>query len=170
MTNILCAACISAASAICDLRTGKIPNIIILVGSLGGLVRQYLLSGWIGALNAVVSGCLILVLLFPWYRIRGIGAGDVKLLAAAALWLTPADGILLLILTLSAAAVISVIRMIRQHELGSRFMLIRSYINDCITCRDILAYTTFEKSSSYIRMAPCVLSACLLMLFKEVIL
>lgn len=81
-------------ASIWDLRTRRIPNALTL-GSAAAAVAFHVLAaggsrsglaagGWSG------SGWLVGLLLFlPIFALRGLGAGDVKLLAAFGAWLGP---------------------------------------------------------------------------------
>jgi prepilin peptidase CpaA len=72
------------AGAICDIKTRRIPNWLTSAGALTGLMLHLSLDGRVGLLNAASSGLIagsIFVLLFI---AGGMGAGDVKLIAALA--------------------------------------------------------------------------------------
>jgi len=79
---LVCAACTSLLSVAVwqDLKTGRISNQLILVG----LVIVQLLSvlpnglGWFSSVQGIVVGLLIFI---PFYLLRILGAGDVKLLS-----------------------------------------------------------------------------------------
>ena len=77
-----------------DLRRGIIPNWLNLAIALGGIART---AGLDGAEAALIAGCEGLVvgttvwllrwLYFRWRNLQGLGLGDVKLLAASAVWI-----------------------------------------------------------------------------------
>ncbi len=72
-----------------DLRTRRIPNYLTLGTALAGLIFNAALFGWGGLLDAVLGLCLGLALLILPYIWGGMGAGDVKALAALGAWLGP---------------------------------------------------------------------------------
>lgn len=74
----------------CDLRSGRLPNWLTL-GSAGVGMLFHLLSGGIteGAWSSA-GFALGGLLFFPLFALGGLGAGDVKLLAAIGAWLGPA--------------------------------------------------------------------------------
>jgi prepilin peptidase CpaA len=81
-------AVVVAASA-CDLRTRRIPNALTIGAAAVAVVLHGVLSGWSGVSWAVAGWAVGLVLFFPLFALGGMGAGDVKLLAAIGAWLGP---------------------------------------------------------------------------------
>ena len=113
MTTVLFLVLLALASLLLawiDLRRGIIPDWLNLAIAILGLARIAIPDGWALALSAAVEGVLTgaIVWLLRWlyYRLRqrqGLGLGDVKLLAAAAVWVGIA-GIPMLLLVASLAA------------------------------------------------------------------
>jgi prepilin peptidase CpaA len=65
-----------------DLRTGRIPNWLTVSGALSGLAANAILKSWDGALISLEGAGLALGLLLPLVLLRGLGAGDWKLMGA----------------------------------------------------------------------------------------
>ncbi len=65
-----------------DLKTGRIPNMITFPAMLLGLMLNTYYSGWHGLGTSLAGLGLGILLLFIPFAIGGMGAGDVKLLAA----------------------------------------------------------------------------------------
>ncbi|MEQ8604729.1 MAG: prepilin peptidase [Marivibrio sp.] len=95
------------AAAVSDLRRFLIPNAIALAVGALGLVFQLQTGGPIGA-AALVAGVLLLVG-FVAYAVRLIGAGDVKLFAALALWAGPGEIAPLLLQTALLGGALSIL-------------------------------------------------------------
>ena len=97
-----------------DMRHGLIPDVLNLVIALAGLARAAALEGAATALTAgcegIAIGAIIWMLRWLYFRLRklqGLGLGDVKLLAASAIWVGAAGvpmQLLLASLTALAAA------------------------------------------------------------------
>ena len=89
-TSFLIAMCVVLAIAVLtDLRRHRIPNTLTLAGLLCALSLQLITSGLAG-LGAGVLGALVGTACFlPFWLLRGMGAGDVKLLAAVGAFLGP---------------------------------------------------------------------------------
>ena len=79
-------AAIAAACVIADLLTYRIPNLLValLIIGFGGTALEHRNSvDWLSHLGSFL---IILVVCVTFYALRKMGAGDVKMLAAVALW------------------------------------------------------------------------------------
>jgi prepilin peptidase CpaA len=72
-----------------DVRTNRIPNYLTLLCALGGLAYQFWINGLSGLGDGFLGMALGFGLLIFFYARGGIGAGDVKALAALGTWLGP---------------------------------------------------------------------------------
>ena len=84
---------VAAVAAICDVRTRRIPNMLTFGAAAAALAAGAAQGGASGALQALAGWALGAALFFPIFALGGMGAGDVKLLAALAAWLGPGDAI-----------------------------------------------------------------------------
>ncbi len=83
---IACAVVTALAAVVTDLRSRRVPNVLTF-GSAGvALVAHAVAPEGMGVLRAVAGLGLGFVLFFPVFLLRGMGAGDVKLLAALGAW------------------------------------------------------------------------------------
>ena len=78
---------LSLAMAWMDLRTRRIPNYLTLGGAAAGLGYQLGAHGWPGLAGSLAGLVLGFSLLLLPYLKGGMGAGDVKALAAMGAWL-----------------------------------------------------------------------------------
>ncbi len=72
-----------------DWRTRKIPNWLTLSGFIAGLGVRTVIWGWHGALTSLEGAGLGLLVLLPLVLVRGLGAGDWKLMGAVGALLGP---------------------------------------------------------------------------------
>jgi leader peptidase (prepilin peptidase) / N-methyltransferase len=118
---LLCA--LGGALALIDLRHGIIPDVLNLAIAALGLASAIMAGGLAGGAEAIgeaiAAGAicwLLRRLYFAWRKIHGLGLGDVKFVAAAAVWVglsgTP---MLILIAALAALAAASGLQIAGHH-------------------------------------------------------
>ena len=72
-----------------DAHTRRIPNYLTLLAALSGLGFQFGAHGWPGLGQGLLGLCGGFVLMIGFYLKGGMGAGDIKALAALGAWLGP---------------------------------------------------------------------------------
>ncbi len=119
-----------APAVIFDLRTNKIPNLLILAGYVTGFFYQGICRGYGGVLEGVLGALFPLVVLFPVFHIRGLGAGDLKLLSLAGIFLTLHKSIDCLIGTIFLGGIFAIFKMLYQHNFKERMQYLICYANE----------------------------------------
>lgn len=76
---IICLLLISLVGTVYDIKYRKIPNCLIFCGLILGFFNSLLCCKTDSLLCDIAASILIIVLLFPFYYSRGLGAGDIKL-------------------------------------------------------------------------------------------
>ena len=76
-------------ACIWELRTRRIPNVLTFSSAACALLFHLVTGGWPAAAWSLGGYVLGAVLFFPMFALRGMGAGDVKLLAAVGAWVGP---------------------------------------------------------------------------------
>jgi prepilin peptidase CpaA len=100
---------VGAIACFTDVRSRRIPNALTFAAAAAGVVFHTVASGWEG-LQLSVSGWLIGIVLFlPFFLLKGMGAGDVKLLAALGAWLGPMQTVWLALFTSISGGVLALI-------------------------------------------------------------
>jgi len=89
----------------------RVPNILVLLMLVCGVVVQIATAPTIGeALLASFAGAGVgLIILLPFYTLGGMGAGDVKLLAATGSFLGPQGALLAGVFTLVAGLILGLL-------------------------------------------------------------
>ena len=108
-------AALLVAASIYDIRSRRIPNTLVLTMLTSGAVYAVITGGLRDGATALGAGVLGLLLWLPFYAVRWIGAGDVKLFAAAALWLGPMRTIEAAFVSAFAGGALSVLWMVRAY-------------------------------------------------------
>jgi prepilin peptidase CpaA len=137
-----------------DVRSRRIPNKLVLAGMLLGLALQALYPRGAGLFAAPVGSigiaaslgglALALGLLFPFYALRLMGAGDVKLMAMVGAWLGPAPVSGAILLTLVAGGVLALCFALATGVLGG----VLSNVRDLLWRMSILGRSGLVQNSA----------------------
>lgn len=157
--------CVILAAVCCyDYRDKRIPNYLVLFAAFWGV-------GWRAWGGTVFDLCCflaqaaaVMVLLYPFFKIGGLGAGDVKLLGVTAGYL-PFEKILgFLFCSLLIAAVISLMKMWKGNIFRERISYFSAYLQDVMRSGSWKLYQASEGDSGGIRLSGPILASMLLYL------
>jgi prepilin peptidase CpaA len=81
----------AVVASVVDVKYRRVPNVLTFSVALAGFVAAFAVGGPWRLASSVAGWVVGAALLFPFFALRGIGAGDVKLLAATGAWLGPVD-------------------------------------------------------------------------------
>ena len=90
-----------------DWRSRRIPNWLTVPALLLGLGVNTVIMGWDGTKIALGGAGLALGLLLPFVLLRGLGAGDWKLMGALGAWLGPRETLFVLLATILIAGIVA---------------------------------------------------------------
>ena len=129
---------VTLTAVITDLRHNKIPNVVVLVGLLGGVALHTLTSqSLLGTAQAIGGAILAGLLLLPFYIKGGMAAGDIKLMAAVGAIVGWPNAIPAVLLTLIIGGFLAVVYIILR---GGGVEFCKRYIE---ALRDFVRYRTF---------------------------
>lgn len=145
---------------ITDLRSYKIPNACILIGMIAGLYMTYMSYSVKGVVTALGQMLLIFMAFYPFYLLKGIGAGDVKLLMMVASYIQGVRLFNYIFMTMIIASIISVIKMICFTESRERLFYLLRYVRKAAVTGAIDDYKidTSNKRSLIRLSVPALLS------------
>ncbi|MEY2919812.1 MAG: hypothetical protein RL261_1117 [Pseudomonadota bacterium] len=86
----------------------RIPNELVIAGAVAGLLLAIVNAGFVGAMHAIAGLLVGGAMLLPFYLLRGLGAGDVKLMAVVGAYLGPSDAVLAAAISLVAGAALGI--------------------------------------------------------------
>ena len=118
-----------------DIRTYRIPNYLTLGTALAGLLFQAALHGFNGVGSGLLGLALGFSLMFPVYLLGGMGAGDVKALAALGTWLGPGLTLMLFCYMVVAGGLMGLGVLIYKKLLWSKLRVHWSYLVSWILFR-----------------------------------
>jgi prepilin peptidase CpaA len=105
---LICASIVAVTGAIEDVRSRRIPNRLTYLAFLSGLAVRVLLLGWPGLKDGLVASLAAGGVLFVLFIIGGMGAGDVKMMAAVGAWAGSSQIAILLFASTIAGGLIAV--------------------------------------------------------------
>ena len=101
-----------------DLAQRRISNVLTLAGLVCAIGMQSIWAGSSGFVNALAGAGVGLICFLPLYLAKGMGAGDVKLMAAAGAFLGPPDALVAALLSLASGALLALVVLLwRTHEI-----------------------------------------------------
>lgn len=108
-------------AAFFDLRSRKIPNWLSTAGCLAGLAGNAALSDWAGVRTALLGFGLAFGVYLGLYLLHAMGAGDVKLMAAAGAVAGWRAWLLIFLATSLIGAVLAILLAVSKGRLKSTF-------------------------------------------------
>jgi len=112
---------IGAAACVTDLHSRRIPNWLTFGAAAVGIATQFAIGGQGGAQHAMAGWVTGLFLFMPMFLLGGMGAGDVKLLAALGAWLGAGDTFWLAIYASLAGGGIAAVMALQRGYLKTAF-------------------------------------------------
>jgi Flp pilus assembly protein protease CpaA len=103
--NLLMISGILGAAVYSDLRSHRIPNNLIVLGLILAIIFQLVANGAHGLLFGFLAALIGLGCFMPFYALRAMGAGDVKLMAVVGLFTSPRGVLYAIVLSLVAGGV-----------------------------------------------------------------
>jgi len=110
-----------AVAVFTDLRSGRIPNWLVLPFLVGGIVVSGWRGGWPGIGHSFEGIGLGTLLFGIFYVLGGMGMGDVKLCAAIGAWIGPLQLLTALVLTGLAGGVMAIAWAVKGKFVGELF-------------------------------------------------
>jgi prepilin peptidase CpaA len=173
MENTLPMLLVAGVAAIFDLRTGKIPNQLLVASLLFGLAFTFINKGADGLLMSLAGFSLGFLLILPGYLLRFTGAGDLKLLATLGIYGGPATILGVFAIAVIAGAIFILLKILWK-ALGRVIFL---YSRQALIVKALLMTGRFDLLFSgggailkqRLPMAPFYALGCTLFIFGQLI-
>ena len=115
-----------------DVKSRRIPNYLTLTTALSGLAFRGVFYGISGLIDGFLGLLLGFALLFLPYYLKGMGAGDVKALAALGAWLGPKSTFFLFIYMGLAGGILALAFLWWRGLLWQKLRQAKVYVVNCI--------------------------------------
>lgn len=135
------------AALISDIRFYKIKNWITITFISTGLITGYFLERNEGLLNSFLGIVVPFILLFAFYAIRMLGAGDIKLFCALGAIFGVKYIIEIMAYSFVAGGIISLVLMVTRRNARKRFLHLCNYFKMIFLLQSFKPYTDFEDRS-----------------------
>lgn len=128
-----------------DYRKCRIPNWLVMVMLTVGWVYAAFNGGMREAIFFPIKSLCVMLLLYPIFKIGALGAGDVKLYGVCAGYLPAKKFLFFLFLSLLIAAIISLIKMLKECNAIERISYLCEYMADVVLSGNVRLYIEDEK-------------------------
>lgn len=168
-----CLVCLLLLAVRMDLKSYKISNYLILCGLVPGILFNFLKYGWTG-ISLWFPGILLpVLLLFPLFLIKALGAGDIKLFSLIGSFYGTSYVFKSIVTAFVLGAVMSLIYLIKYRQVFYRFHYLITYIQTTIsshTGKEIKPYYDRKKDGDQgvIHFSVAILGAILLQILFRI--
>lgn len=107
--STICALAVGCAACFTDVRSRRIPNALTFGAAAAAVIFHTLAPQGTGLVSALTGWFVGALIMFVPFALRGLGGGDVKLIAALGAWLGPANAVWLALYAGIAGFVMSVV-------------------------------------------------------------
>lgn len=116
---------VAAVAASIDLATRRVPNVLTFGAALAALL-YHALTGGLSGFGWACAGWLVgTAVFFPFFALGGMGAGDVKLVAALGAWLGPLGAVQVAIAAAVAGGLVALVVMVRARYVRTAWSNLR---------------------------------------------
>jgi prepilin peptidase CpaA len=110
---------VATVGAVIDVRQHRIPNWLTYPAIGMGILLRWFFFGWRG-LGSSLAGCLFAGgIVFLFYLVRAMGAGDVKLLAAIGSLVGPSNAVMVLAATAISGGVLALLYVMFRRRVSA---------------------------------------------------
>lgn len=97
------------AASVTDLRSRRIPNLLVLPFLVLGMLFGTIAHGWTGLGQSLLGVLLAIAVFGPLCFLGGMGMGDLKLCAAIGAWIGPSQMLVALVMTTLIGGVMALV-------------------------------------------------------------
>lgn len=163
--SLLLLVCIAAIN---DLATRRIPNRLLLAG-LAGALLLHLLSANPGAslLTGLAGMGVSFAVFLPFYLLRGMAAGDVKMIAVVGAFIGPGEAFEIAVLTWCVGGVIALCVVLMNGRLRLAFANIRYLLSGLMVPSTNMTQTPLQQSAGSIPYGLAIAVGTIIVLLRH---
>ena len=156
--------CVLIIAAFVDILSYKIPNLWIGIGMAAGLVLMARGGGFLMIGQALAQIIIIFMVFYPFYLLKGLGAGDVKLFMLLGCYIRGVTYIHCLFVAMLFAGIWAVLKMVMYQESRERLCYLGRYCKKAIITGTLESYEVDKQEKrSVIRLSIPTLCSVLLL-------
>ncbi len=121
-------------AVITDLSETRIPNLLILAGLIFGVFYRVIYQGERNYILLFLGMVIPVVIFFPLFLIRAMGAGDIKLFAVTGTFFTLRENIKCIVLAIMLGGVIALVKVLFCKNLRQRMKYMFAYFGNVFKC------------------------------------
>jgi len=152
-------------SLISDVKTRKIKNLIVFSFMVMGVLIGLCETGLVGILNSMCGIILPILILFPLFVLKMLGAGDIKCFSAIGAIMGAGFAAESIIYSFIVGGVIALIIMLFNNNAVKRFKGLLNYLKTCILTFSITQYDDLKRSEGAFRFTYAVVIGVIINLY-----
>lgn len=118
----------------------KIPNGFILTGFVSGILATITEISITGLLQVTVSVITCFVILFPIFKIGGLGAGDIKVLVVVGCFYKLSYFITVIAVSFLVGAIFSILKLLSENNVRERTEYFLAYAKELVSTGNVRRY------------------------------
>lgn len=163
MLRMIILICVLVIATFVDILCYRIPNLWIMIGMIAGLVQTVEKGDLLLLGQTLIQLMIIFAVFYPFYLLKGLGAGDVKLFLMVGCYIRGTSYLYCLLGAMVLAAVWALMKMIWQKESRERLYYLARYCKKAIMTGVLEEYEVDKGNrKSVIRLSVPVLCSVLL--------
>ena len=156
--------CVLVIASFVDIFCYRIPNVWIGIGMAAGLVLMTKEGGLPMLAQALLQMSIVFIVCYPFYLLRGLGAGDIKLFMMLGCYIKGTAFLHCLLVAMLLAGAWAVLKMVLYQESRERLIYLGRYCRKVILTGAVDDYVIEKRNrKSGIRVSIPVLCSVLLL-------
>ncbi len=154
-----------------DMRYGRIPNRLILIGDFIGVIVQGIYVGWSGVLASLFNCLIIMIVLFILFATKAMGAGDIKLYSLIGIYVGLREGLMIFLTSILTAGLGIIVSTLIHFNSSSVVQSLVTTVSNFVLSGNYKKKETWaeylEGEMHSVKMTPYIVISTILVLLKK---